>query len=232
MKEKHLIRTDSVEFPGNSQTSREEKVKVRKPSAPSLEKQASVVKNKMRKRQKSLGEKITETFFPHNETSIGEYIIHDVLIPSAKDILSDVAASISDGFISAIELQLFGEVRHRSTTRSGRGTNDSRVSYTSYYAHDRGTRREQSEPRRRDRGRYDFRLHVFATRGEAEEVLSDLVDLTIDYQAATVAAFYELCGLDTEFTDNKYGWTNLRDAYTDRVREGYVLRLPQPKPLD
>lgn len=102
-------------------------------------------------------------------------------------------------------------------------------SYSDFYTSMSGQSENFS---RGSRARHDFDDILFESRGEAEDVLSYLVDLTIDYGVASVADFYDLSGIESQFTDNKYGWTNLRDACIDRVRNGYIIRLPQAKPLD
>ena len=51
---------------------------------------------------------------------------------------------------------------------------------------------------RDDRARHEFGNIIYTSRGEAEEVLSHLVDLTIEYGEATVAAFYELSNIESQ----------------------------------
>jgi len=223
MEEKKLTRGDGLDFPSNS-----DKPKARRESQePKREKQVAVVKGRVTKQKKSLGAKFSETFFGDDTKSVGDYLVHDVLIPAMKATMSDM---VSGG----IEMLLFGERRGRNTRRDG---GKSYVSYSSYYGdgrrnNDRDNRDRGSNYSRTSRARHDFDDIIFESRGEAEEVLSHLVDLTIDYGVASVADFYDLSGIESQFTDNKYGWTTLRDACTDRVRNGYVIRLPQAKPLD
>ena len=223
MEEKKLTRGDGLDFPSNS-----DKPKARRESQePKREKQVAVVKGRVTKQKKSLGAKFSETVFGDDTKSVGDYIVYDVLIPAMKATMSDM---VSGG----IEMLLFGERRGRNTRRDG---GKSYVSYSSYYGdgrrnNDRDNSDRGSNYSRTSRARHDFDDIVFESRGEAEEVLSHLVDLTIDYGVASVADFYDLSGIESQFTDNKYGWTTLRDACTDRVRTGYVIRLPQAKPLD
>ena len=44
----------------------------------------------------------------------------------------------------------------------------------------------------------------------------------------SVADLYGLVGIDSEYTDNKYGWTNLSSASIKATRDGYILDLPRP----
>ena len=47
-----------------------------------------------------------------------------------------------------------------------------------------------------------------------------------------IADLYDLVGMDSNYTDNRYGWTNLRSAQVVRVRDGYLLKLPKALPLN
>lgn len=202
------IKSVKVDFPSNSKMNKNEK-NVKK-----------VVKGKVIKQKKSLKQKFVETFIGEDIENVGDYIIHDVLVPAAKSTLSDMVQG-------GIDMLLFGEKRG---SRTYRDKNKSYVSYDRYNSSRRPSdRREVSS---RDRARHNFSDLIFETRGEAEEVLSNLVDLTIDYGQATVADLYDLSDITSNFTDNKYGWTDLGSASVTRVREGYILSLPKPKLVD
>ena len=82
----------------------------------------------------------------------------------------------------------------------------------------RNERDERREPSARNRSRHDFDDIVLDSRGEAEEVLSTLVDLVEDYGVASVADLYDLVGIESTFVDTKYGWTNLSSLYKPRKR--------------
>jgi len=67
---------------------------------------------------------------------------------------------------------------------------------------------------------------------EAEEVIDRMFDLVSRYEVVTVADLYELVGVSGEYTDAKWGWTDLRGAAAMRIRDGYLLDLPRPIYLD
>lgn len=191
------------------------------PSEPKTEtrKVEKVTTGRVTKRKKGLGRKIIESFVGDESKSVGDYILHDVLIPATKDTIADMIKG-------TIEMMFWGEKRGRYTSRDG---GRSRVNYTPYNSlnnrdRDRGGRREMS---REGRARHDFEELVFASRGEAEEVLSLLFELTEKYGMATVADFYDLAGITADFTDDKYGWDDLRNASVSRVRDGYLINLPR-----
>mgnify|MGYP001344743173 FL=1 len=202
-----------MDFPSNSHKRKEETKKPEK-------KVEKVTSGKVVKQKKTLGKKFAETFLGDNIESVSSYIIYDIIIPAAKNMISD---TVSNG----IEMLLFGQTRG-SRTRRDRGK--SYVSYSNYYKdRDRYRDRQISQ---RNRARHNFDDIILESRGEAEEVLSHLVDLTEDYGMASVADLYDLVGVTSNFTDNKYGWDNLSSGRVVPVRGGYLLELPRPIVLD
>jgi hypothetical protein len=84
---------------------------------------------------------------------------------------------------------------------------------------------------RQQRAQHDFSDIILASRADAEDVLDRLRDLINQYEMATVSDLYDLVGLTGEFTDDKWGWYDLRSAAVQAVRGGYLLRLPRTQPL-
>ena len=66
----------------------------------------------------------------------------------------------------------------------------------------------------------------------AEDVLERMDELIATYQVVSVADFYDLVGVSGNYTDNKYGWTDIRNASVIRVRDGYMIKLPKALPLN
>ena len=73
---------------------------------------------------------------------------------------------------------------------------------------------------------------LLESRGEAEDVLERMDELIATYQVVSVADFYDLVGVSGNYTDNKYGWTDIRNASVIRVRDGYMIKLPKALPLN
>jgi hypothetical protein len=70
---------------------------------------------------------------------------------------------------------------------------------------------------------------VFASRADAQEVLTTFAHVIDNYGQATVADLLELIGIvEPTATDYKYGWRNANLASIVRRRIGYVLNLPEP----
>jgi hypothetical protein len=200
----------NVAFPSNSHRSKEVEVK----------KVQKIIKGRVVQRKKSLGKRFLETFVGEDVNNVTSYLLYDVLIPAAKDTISDLVKG-------GIEKLLFGEVRGGRS----KGGNGSRVNYggMSNASYQRDDRRNISPI---NRARHNFDEIVLGSREEASEVINHLVDLIIDYGQATVSDLYDLVGITGSFTDNKWGWVDLRSASISRARDGYLLNLPRPITLN
>ena len=177
-----------------------------------------VVTGKVTRQKESTLDKLKKAWFGEDVVNVKDYVIFDVMIPALK-------ATVSDMISNGVEVLLFGETRGK---RKKEGK-----SYDGYYR-----RRDDRDRDRSDRSRvsgsrpYDDIL--LDSRGEAEEVLSQLSDLAYDYGQASVADLYDLVGISAKFTDEKYVWYkgDLRSAGVRRVRDGYLLELPRPSRAD
>lgn len=203
------------EFPSNSRRP------ARKPEEP--KKIEKVVVSDVVRRKKPLGKRFAETFVGGDAKGVWGYIAFDVLIPAFKDTFTD---AVSQG----VERLVFGEARS-SSRRTGHRPGGY-VNYQSRYAPGGGRRDERVTLSRRARANHDFDEIILATRVEAEEVIDRLFDVVSRYETATVADLYEMVGVTGNYTDDKWGWSDLRGASVQRVRNGYLLDLPRPEPLD
>lgn len=226
MENNDIRETLADNFPSNSKVQKAKTVSGKKPEEKKVEK---VVTGAVKRQKRGFGKKIAETFLEDNTRSVGDYVFHDVLIPAAKSMICDIV-----GWGGFAEMLLFGSVRGGGSSRTRQNGRGSFTSYDKAYygASSRDPRDRGREMSRVGRARHDFDEIILETRGEAEDVLSHLVDLTIDYGQATVADLYDLVDITSEFTDNKYGWTDLRNASVSRVRGGYLINLPRAIPLD
>ena len=169
-------------------------------------------------KKKTLGKKFTGTFFNGDGKSAAHYVVFSVLVPAAKDALADAGSQ-------GLERLIFGEAKSRSRRPSAGAPG-----HVSYNRMSRPAehRRELS---RQARAQHDFDEIILANRGEAERVIDQLFDLVSKYETASVADLYELIGLESSHTDHKWGWTNMRGADITRVRNGYLLDLPEAEAL-
>ena len=63
-------------------------------------------------------------------------------------------------------------------------------------------------------------------------MLSELLNIIAGYNLVTVSEYYGIVNQPTRYTDERYGWTNLDNARVVRVRDGYMIKLPRPLPID
>lgn len=210
------ITVDREAYPSNSKRVKEEtSEKVEK--KPEVQK---IVTGRVRKQKKGFFKRIGQTIFGDDSHSVGTYVLQDILVPAAKDLVVD---TIRGG----IEVAVYGERQSRNSRKGY--THYDKVSYR---AGDRDREKDRREVSRSARSRHDFDDIVLDSRGEAEDVRIHLLDLCDEYGQATVADFYDLVGVTSSFTDNKYGWTDLRSASVSRVRDGYLINLPRTELLD
>lgn len=203
-----------TEYQPNSHRSKEAKT-----SEPTREKKVEKVVSGAVKTRDNKGRKFADIFISEDASNVKSYIFMDVLVPAIKKAISDI---VTDG----IDMILYG-----GSGRGNRSRNEtSRVSYRSYYDDRRNDRRDTSGGY--GRGRFDYDDIVYETRGEAEKVRLQMMDVIDRYGFVTVGDMYDLSGLTPPYTANSYGWTSIRNSEPVHVRDGYVLRLPKASPID
>lgn len=173
-----------------------------------------VVKGTVRTRKKN---ELISSIIAEDAHNVGSFLLRDVAIPAIKNFIVDI---VTDG----INMLLKGT----TSRRSGNGPS-SYVSYNKSYS----SRDDRSPGDGRTRTRYIDEDIILETRGEAEEVLERMDELLETYGVVRVADLYDLVGKTCDYTDNKYGWTNLRSAEPVRVPGGgYKLKLPKATALN
>ena len=188
-----------------------------------------VVTGEVISKKKSGMRKFGDVFLSEDVSNVKNYIFTDILLPAGKKVISDVVTNIvdtiSDVIANGIEMALYGEVgKSRSKSTS------SRHSYTEFYERPGRTRMDPVQARIRTA--YDIDDIIVKTRGDAEDVLSRMAELIATYGTVSVADLYEMVGKTGTYTDNNYGWTDVRTGSPVRLHDGYLLRLPRPMPLD
>jgi len=171
------------------------------------------------RRKQGMGKKFKSIFFSGDAKTALSYGVYDVVIPAAKEMILDFGRE-------TLEKLIMGQSRRqRSAPTSGPG------GYVSYNRYAMGPQQQSRTISRAARVRHNFDEIVLETRREAEDVLDSLYELADKYGEASVADLYELAGVAATHADQKWGWTDLRNAAVGRVRGGYVLDLPDPEPL-
>lgn len=214
-----------TDFPNNSQRPR--KALRGEPVTEPVEKSKveKVVEGEVVFRKKPLGRRFRETFIAEDGMTIREYVTNDILLPALRDLIYDVS-------IGSVERALFRDGRSvgRRGVRGGlMGPGGIRYDLAS-----RGgsTRREDPQIGRRSRAAHDSDEVILPTRADAEAVLAGMFDILDRYESVKVSDFLELVGKSSNYTDERYGWTDLRGSRAVRTRHGYLLDLPRTEVLE
>lgn len=202
-------------YEGNSIKSREAAVKEEKKPV------EKVVKGSVKTKKKSEFKKIAGAMINDEVRSIKDHTIYGIIIPTIVDTISQIVKD-------SIDLTFHGEVRgsNRSSSRGGSSNRSaSKVSYRDYYDDRRDDRRRQ--PDRYERYSYDDL--IFDSEGDANDVLNRMDEIIEQYGVVTVADLFDLADVTGNgYTDQNYGWTNLRSAQVVRNRHNeYTLKMPR-----
>lgn len=209
------------EFPPNSKRQKEE--------SPPAKKIEPVVTGSVVRRKAPAGKRLASMIVGGDLRTVWEYVIMDVLVPAAKDMIVDAT---TQGF----EKMIFGDTgRRRSLTpRTPSVSNTGYISYNRFAPSSVTPARtdERRSMSRRPRGEFDFDDILLATKIEADVVVDRLFDIINQYEQASVRDLYEILGLPSNYTDDKWGWTDIRGISVKSTRAGYLLDLPRPEVLN
>lgn len=207
---KTLIDTTGLQGNSNRDKQKKKEAEERRPQ--------KIITSEVTTKEKSATKKFAEKFFEDEVSNVKTYILWDVIIPAIKNVISDIVGN-------SVDMMLYGRTRNRSAKNPSTGTTmvGGLSSYTGYGSFSS----RQTGISQRNRSNYDLDEFVFQSRADAEMVLDTLKEIVSKYKAASVADLCDLIGRSSQYTDVKYGWTDLRGADVQRVREGYVLIMPR-----
>lgn len=238
------------DYPGNSRERRSTQVDrpAVKPIAKASEEPArpkvqKVVTGRVVERKKSLGTRFRETFFSGGK-EVGEYVLHEVIIPSVKEVLIDAVTQFVERGLWRPD-QERGGFRARSGrpyTQRPSGRNgyiqyggSSSPSNSRYSPRDERRDDRPAYTTRRERNGFQLKEVVFQTHHDADNVLRELESTASEYGHASVIDYYDAIDLTHEYTDERWGWygNSLERATIKRLGPGeFILNLPSPERLD
>lgn len=196
------------------------KYKEQQKEAATVEKRVQKVVKSPAKTKTNEVRKFADIFISEDVSNVKNYIFMDVLVPAIKKAIYDIVTN-------GIDMFLYGG--------SGKGkssSNGARVSYRSYYDQKNNNSSYRGSENTKSHSGFEYDDIIFDTRGDAEATKQQMQDIVARYGIVTVGDLYEMAGLDAPYTAQKYGWMDVSSADTQRVRDGYVLRLPRPVPID
>lgn len=173
--------------------------------------QQKVVSGTVKTQKKSGLQKIADSFIAEDAGRVGEYVTTDILIPSLKKLALDLIKNTADILFNG----------YSGSSRSNIPA--SKVSYGSYFRPDERAGFRQHTTRTT----YSYDNIILENRGDAEMVLAQMDEIISKYGCARVLDLYELVGMTGSYTDQNYGWYDLRTASVLRVQDGYLLKLPR-----
>ena len=174
-----------------------------------------VVTGKVKTKENGM-RKLTDIFISEDVSNVKSYIIYDVVVPALKKAIYDLV-------VGTLDMSLYGG------RGGGKRPKADKISYRDY--NDISRRDGRSYGKTTTSSGYSYDDIVLESRGEAETVLSRMDEIMEEYSFVRVADLYDLVGVTGSFTDNNYGWTNIRNAKIVRVRDGYKIDMPRALPL-
>lgn len=182
-----------------------------------------------RQGRKPLGRQFKEVFFSGDARNAAEFGFAHVVVPAIQDMILDSINAIASRAI----LGERGRGARTNFTRPnpyGSNMDYAGISRGPYRGDDRPPMPRQVPQEVRSRG--SFNEIIIPSRPEAEDVLQRLYDLISQYDVALVADLFELTGIQSSHTDQKWGWRDLEGSHLRRHRGGgWGLQLPSPQPL-
>jgi hypothetical protein len=225
------VPTPKINYQGNSKLDKEIAAESSAPNeGPKLKKIEGVSFVEVKP---TLGRRIRSSFGGQNLKLVGAAVLAEVIIPTAKDLLSNV---IDEGS----RRMIYGESggRKRSATANivgsalaGSATRIRSTNYSTISSQPTAMNVAAQSLSARERNNFDFTNLVFPERAQVEGIIEQMYDTIEEYGMITVGGFYDLIGqTGTGFTDQKFAWDARAFAGTKpgKVREGWILDLPLP----
>jgi hypothetical protein len=204
---------DDVNYPSNSK-----KPKAEEPKKARLK--PIIMEGEAFEKKKSLGRRIADNFTGDDAHTVGQYIMFDILLPAAKAMIVDAISQGAERFL------LGGTSRSRSSA-IGRTMGG----YTQYSNRITSIPKAiGSDPRTRavvDEEKFDINQIIVTERGQAELILDSMRAQIENYEFASVTDLKDLLNMTSEFTDEKWGWSDLTGARTRAIGGGYLLVMPR-----
>lgn len=161
---------------------------------------------------------------PDGLPGIGSYVNDEIIKPAIKNIIVDAVTS-------GINMVMYGEkggpnrARHTQYSGSRGGAYRPNTNYGSNYRSSAPAEVERPVTRS---PRVGVEEYVIADRYDASHVLMTLTESADRYDTVSVADYYDLIGVPSQYTDNNLGWGI--DAITKAViiphQGGYIIKFP------
>lgn len=208
-------------YPGNSYTQKDrsndiQSVESNKPKA------KQVASGKVRKQ--GIIRKLVRYLVADTVDTARDKVMGEVIIPGVQSLIYDAVVGTMDTVLYGTTERPVGGYRRASNGRKG-----GRISYDRYYDERNGRKARSGSYRNMPKDPDEI---IMDTREDARDVLEELDYIIQEYGQASIADYYDIVGVTSEFTDNKFGWTSLRGASIKPVRDGHMIIMPRTERLD
>lgn len=143
-----------------------------------------------------------------------KYIGKEIIMPSIKDLSYNAIQSLASSL-------LYGQDGQRPPVNKSYSTrpNAQRTNYQSAYGSNPPVQKSKNV-------RQDVEDYILETRQDAVIVLDSLIDQCERYGSVSIADYYDLVGVDSTYTQGKYGWSDLSRARIITNRHGFTIAFP------
>ena len=175
--------------------------------------------------KKSVFSKFFESMIVEDYYSIRRHVIGRVILPGIAKLINDILMSTINA--------AFNGIGSPSSTPSNNGPVDyNAVSSPVRVIGNSNMTQPYKDPNITKR--YSFKQLGYVHEHEAREVLAQLQDDIKHYKMATLLHYYEYSDVETNSTENNWGWKDLSTAeiYFDYGTNLWVIKLPKVQPLD
>lgn len=181
-----------------------------------------VVSSKTKTVAPSMWTKVFAGIKPSGAQTVKGFVFDEVVIPL-------IQRAVVEGVTGAVNYLVRGDAY---ADRKGQIKNGSYISYNKISS---GSLQEKyntySAPRAPGS---DIDNVWFESRVDAQRVMDEINAVISQYDILTVNGFYDLVGQTASINQNgeKFGWSDLRNAYITASRGGWVIHLPKAMPID
>lgn len=185
------------------------------------QKVGKVISGTAKVKKKSEFRKFADNFISEDIGNVKDYLVKDVIIPTVTNFIEDIV-------VGGIRTLLRGDAGRRDYGSSRSYGSPSYINYNRMSDRRDGRSYRDDAPRRG----YDQGTVVVNSRADAEAVIEQMDGIMETYGMVRVADLYDLVGMTSNFTDNNYGWTNIRNAQAVRLRDGgWEIKMPMAAPI-
>ena len=172
---------------------------------------------KAKPRKKGLAERLVVGLIGNAEQEGAlKYIGKEIIMPSVKDLSYNAIQSLASSLLYGQDGQ-----PPRTNSYSTRPASQ-RTNYQGAY----GSRPQTAPTAKPKSVRQDVDDYILETRQDAVMVLESLIDQCERYGSVSIADYYDLVGVDSTYTQGKYGWSDLSRARVITNRHGFTIAFP------